>query len=301
MKFLCGLVFAGALWAQTAPAPSPGRLPDLGDDEVVATFSDGSKVTMADVKAFYGILSAAQQQAVLRSPGEFVRQWGVMRRLAQIAVERKLDQESPYKQALEQARMNVLYQATINDTLNSITIEPADIEKYYAANQSKYTQVKVKAIYIAYGDSGSSSAAKGKKALTDAEAKAKAEKLLGELRGGADFVKLAKENSDDETSREKDGDFATLHFTDNIPDAFRSAIFKLKKGEITEPLKQPNGYYLFRADEVTVKPLAAVRDEIYNELKNERFNEWMTKLNRETVVQVNPKFTAPTPATTPAK
>ena len=152
-------------------------------------------------------------------------------------------------------------------------------------------QVKVKAIYVAYSDSPS--AAGGKKRLSEAAAKAKAEKLLAQVRAGADFVKLVKENSDDETSREKNGDFATLRFTDNIPDAFREAIFKLKKGETTEPLKQPNGYYLFRAEEVVVKPLAEVRNEIYNDLKNQRFSEWMAKLNHDTTVEVNPAF-APT-------
>jgi hypothetical protein len=58
-----------------------------------------------------------------------------------------------------------------------------------------------------------------------------------------------------------------LKFSDNIPDAFRAAIFKLNQGETTEPLKQPNGYYLLRADEVIVKPLKDVRDDIYNDLE----------------------------------
>ena len=111
-----------------------------------------------------------------------------------------------------------------------MVVEPADITKYYDANKQKYTQVRVKAIYIAFSDDASSSAGKGKKPLTEAEAKAKAAKLKTALKGGADFVKLVKENSDDETSREKDGDFATLRSTDNIPDAFRAAVFALKQG-----------------------------------------------------------------------
>jgi len=292
MKSLLFFVIAGALWAQSLPAPTPltGSLPNLPDDEVVGTLSDGSTVTMADVKAVFGFLSPAQQQGIVRDPAEFLHQWAVMRRLAQIATERKLNEQSPYKQALEQNRMNVLFQAAVNDTLNSFVVEPAEITKAYDLNKTKYTQVKVKAIYIAYSETPSTSVAKGKKPLTEAEAKAKATKLLAEIKGGADFVKLAKENSDDETSREKNGDFATLRFADNIPDAFREAIFKLKQGDTTEPLKQPNGYYLLRAEEVTVKPLSEVRDEIYNDLKNTKMSDWMAKLNRETTVQVNPKF-----------
>jgi peptidyl-prolyl cis-trans isomerase C len=295
MKYLCFLTFTAALWAQAVPTPPivTGSFPALPDDEVIATFSDGAKVTMADVKAVFGFLNPTQQQGILKDPAEFLHQWAVMRRLSQMAVERKLDQQNPYKQALEQNRMQVLFQATIADELNHIIIEPADITKHYDANKFKYTQVKVKAIYISYSDAAPSSTAKGKKPLTEAEAKAKATKLLAEIRGGSDFVKLVKENSDDESSREKNGDFATLRYGDNIPDAFSAAIFKLKPGETTEPLKQPNGYYLLRAEEVTVKPLSDVRDEIYNELKNARMGDWMAKLNRETNATVNPKFAPP--------
>jgi len=294
MKSLSLFVIAGALWAQTAPTPPivTGSLPNLPDEEVVATLQDGSKLTMADVKAVFGFLSPVQQQGILRDPTEFLHQWAVMRRLSDIAVERKLNEMSPYRQAIDQNRMNVLFQATINDTMNSFVIEPAEITKSYDSNKAKYTQVKVKAIYIAYSDTPATPV-KGKKPLTEAEAKAKATKLLAEIRGGADFVKLVKENSEDETSRDKNGDFATLQFGDNMPDAFRVAVFKLKQGEIAEPLKQPNGYYLLRAEEVKVKPLAEVRDDIYNELKNARMTDWMAKLNRETTVQVNPKFAPP--------
>ena len=88
-----------------------------------------------------------------------------------------------------------------------MVVEPGDIVKYYDSNKQKYTQVRVKAIYIAFNDDAAgSSASKGKKPLNEAEAKAKADKLLAAIKGGADFVKLVKENSDDETSREKDGD-----------------------------------------------------------------------------------------------
>jgi len=289
LLFVC----AGALLAQSmstpAPAPITGNLPNLPDEDVVATFGDGTKLTMGDVKAVYGFLNPVQQQGILRDPKEFLRQWALMRRLADIAVERKLDQQAPYKQALEQNRMNVLFQAAVNDTLNSVVIEPGDIAKYYDANKTKYTEVKVKAIYIAYSDNPGS-ATNGKKALTEAEAKAKATKLLAQIRAGADFLKLVKENSDDETSREKNGEFATLHHGDNIPESFSQAIFKLKPGETTEPLKQPNGYYLLRAEEVTVKPLGEVRDQIYNDLKNSRMNDWMASLNREIKVEINPKF-----------
>jgi len=296
MKSLCLFVFSCALWAQTAPAPpSPQTMPNLPDDAVIATFDDGTKFTMADFKAYYGVLPPQNQQMALKDRGEFLHQWAVLRKLSKMADAKKLAEQSPYKEAIDHARMQILVQAMINETLNEIVIEPTEIVKYYEANKNKYTQVKVKAIYIAYTDNPPAvSPAKGKKPLSEAEAKAKVDKLLAQIKSGADFVKLVKENSDDETSREKNGDFATLHFSDNIPDAFRSAVFNLKQGDVTEPLKQPNGFYVLRAEEVTTRKLAEVRDEIYNDLKNQRYGDWMAKFNRETTVEINPAFQAPT-------
>jgi hypothetical protein len=306
MKVLCLLAFAGfsAIWAQTAPdAAAAPPMPDLPDDAVVAIFGDGTKFTMGNFKKIYQALPPANQQMALRNREAFLHQWELMRKLTKMAEDAKLDQESPYKESLAYSRMNVLASAEINAAVGQIVVEPADIVKYYDSNKPKYTQVRVKAIYIAFNDDpAASSAAKGKKPPTEAEAQVKAGKLLAAIRNGADFVKLVKENSDDETSREKDGDFATLRSSDNIPDAFRAAVFALKKGEVTEPLKQPNGFYLLRAEEVTVRPLSEVRDEIYNDLRNLRSDQWLRGMDREAKVQiVNPAFLgAPAPAT-PAK
>jgi len=307
MKVFCLLAFAslGAMFAQTAPGSAPAApppaMPNLPDDTEVAVFGDGTKLTMGEFRQIYAALPPANQQMALRNRAQWLHQWELLRKLTKMAEEAKLDQQSPYKENLAYARMNVLATAEIGAAINLIVVEPAEIVKYYESNKRKYTHVRVKAIYIAFSDDAAAdSASKGKKPLTEAAAKAKADKLLAAIKGGADFVKLVKENSDDETSREKDGDFATLHASDNIPDAFRSAVFALKQGDVSEPLKQPNGFYLLRAEEVTVRPLSEVRDEIYNELKNIRSDEWLRGIDAQAKVQIlSPEFISPAPA--PAK
>jgi len=277
-------------------------MPDLPDDTVVAIFGDGTKFTMGEFKRIYEALPAPNQQMAMRNREQWLHQWELLRKLTKLAEEAKLDQESPYKETLMYQRMNVLATGQINVEINRVVVEPGDIVKYYDSNKQKYTQVRVKAIYIAFNDdAAASSASKGKKPLSEAEAKAKAVKLLAAIKRGADFVKLVKENSDDETSREKDGEFATLRSSDNIPDAFRTAVFALKKGDVSEPLKQPNGFYLLRAEEVTVRPLSEVRDDIYNDLKTARSDEWLRGMDRDAKVQiVNPAFLSGTPAPAPA-
>jgi peptidyl-prolyl cis-trans isomerase C len=287
-------VCCGALWAQTAPPPAAApRMPDIPDQATIAVFDDGVKLTMAEFKQIFAALPPDNQPLVLRDRKTFLQQWAFMRKLAQMADQQKLDQESPTKEQLQYSRLMILSQAKLAEALNSTTVEPAEIIEYYDINKDRFKEVRVKAIYVSFGKDG--------KAPAEDEAKAKATKLLADIRGGADFVKLVKENSDDETSKAKDGDFATLRRNDNIPDAIREAVFALKQGEVTEPVRQPNGFYLLRADEVHYRPLSQVRDEIFTELKQRHYGQWLDQTNKGIKVEfTNPAFlndaTAP-PAT----
>jgi parvulin-like peptidyl-prolyl isomerase len=291
-RCLLGLFILRAVFAQLPAGlqPPSAHLPDLPDDAVVAEFEDGAKFTMGDFRKICAVLPPAQQQSALADRAKFLHQWAFFRKLAGMAEEAKLQEQSPYREAIEQNRMQILSEAKISDALNQMVVEPAEIVKAYETGKSKYTQVKVKAIYIAFSDDPEAPG-DGRSALSEAQALAKARKLLAVARSGGDFVKLVRENSDDAPSREKDGDFDTLRFTDTIPDALRTAVFALQQGEITEPLKQPNGYYLLRAEEVTCRPLADVRDEIYNELKNAKGKAWLDRMDREVTVKIlNPAF-----------
>jgi peptidyl-prolyl cis-trans isomerase C len=290
--FIC----LGTALAQTAPAPvavPAPQMPNLPDEAVIAKFDDGTTFTMGDFRKYYQVLSPQQQQMAMSDRSKFLHQWALFRKLTRQAEEQKLGEQSPYKESIEYSRMQVLIGARVNEELNATTVLPADIVKAYEANKEKYKQVKVKAIYITFSDTPSTASSKLKKTLTEDEAKAKAEKLLAAIRAGADFVKLVKENSEDATSKVKDGDFATLQPGDNIPDAFRAAVFALKQGETSEPLRQASGFYLLRADEITYRPLAKVRDEIFEEIKHQHYAEWFAQMDRDTKVEItNPAFLA---------
>jgi len=243
MKTLSILIFTslGTVWAQVAPA-TPPVLPDIAGDKVIAHFDDGVDFTMAELRDLYPALPPALQSAVTKDPAEFFHEYALMRKYMQMAEKDKLDEQSPYKQAMAFNRMLILYQAVLDRAFREATIEPVEVVNYYDSHKENYKQVRVKAIYIPFSDAPSITD------LTEEQAKAKAVKLIAEIRGGADFVKLVKENSQDETSRAKDGDFATLHVGDNIPDAIKAAVFALKQGETSDPVRQARGFYIFRAE-----------------------------------------------------
>jgi parvulin-like peptidyl-prolyl isomerase len=293
LSVLClGSAFFGCAWAQTAAAPQPAAkplaLPDLPADAKVAQLDDGTIVTMGELRGLLSNLEPQQQQQAASNLQEFLNQWSLFRKIAQMGLDQKLDQQSPTKERLMWQRTLVMFDAEVQQRSNPERVDPDEIEKYYNDHKSQYAQVKTSAIYIAFSNSAASQVdSDGKKILSEAEAKAKITGLLEQIRKGADFKKLVKENSDDEPSRAKDGFFATLTPANTgIPDAIRKAVFALKAGETTEPIFQPNGYYLFRADEVGYQPFAEVRDQVYSALKLERFNLWFQGIRNQSSAKI---------------
>src|SRR5271169_4940737 len=98
---------AGAAWAQqSAPTPAWAQLPD---SEVIARI-DGAPLTMAQFKAFTSFLDPQAQALMMKDPAELVRELALMRKLAALAVEQKLDQTSPAREQLEYNRLVILSQ-----------------------------------------------------------------------------------------------------------------------------------------------------------------------------------------------
>lgn len=275
------LVCFASLPAQTsAPVPPPPAVPKLPPDTVIAVV-DGKKLTYAELEGFLHALPPQMQQSAMTDRKEFIKRYAFMRKLTAMAEKAQLDRQSPYKESLDVDRLNILTQAQINEMYRNLMVEPAEIEKFYDSNKDSYSQVKVKAIYIGFTSTPAArNSASGKKYLDEAEAKAKAERLVKEARGGADFSKLARENSEDAKSAGENGDFGTLKKSDSLPDAIRSAVFALKQGEISEPVRQANGFWIFKADEVVTRGFPEVKGDIYNQLKETHLKEWIDSINK---------------------
>jgi peptidyl-prolyl cis-trans isomerase C len=291
---------ACAVWAQqAAPSPAPAPWTQLPDSEVIATI-DGEPMTMGQFRTFTSFLDPRAQGMLMTNPEELVREMALMHKLSALALEQKLDRESPVREQLEYNRLVMLSQAGGQYLLSSPTVESTEILNFYNSHKEEFKQVKVKAIYIPF--SLTPAAKGGQKGLSEEEAKAKAVKLLAAIRGGADFVKLVHENSEDETSKNRDGDFATVTPADNIPDAMRAAVFQLKQGETSEPVRQANGFYLLRAEQVSYRALSQVRDQIFTKIKEEKGKALLDKMHRELSVEFpNPAFPGKSPAPAAAK
>lgn len=78
--------------------------------------------------------------------------------------------------------------------------------------------------------------------------KEQADDLLISLKAGADFSIMAKAKSEDPASRERGGDIGFFSKGMLLPE-FEDAAFKLKVGEISEPVKTKLGYHIIKLEE----------------------------------------------------
>jgi parvulin-like peptidyl-prolyl isomerase len=297
--FLCGQTpppsVAPGTPAPPVQAPPPQAAPaaPLTPDTVVAHLGD-KKLTVADVDQIFAGLPPQLQQAAHMQPEKAVSQLLMLKYLAEEAEKANLDKRAPWKDTLEYQRMSILFQAEINDYKDKIQISQEDQEKLYKENPDRFKEVKVKVIHLSFSATPDKPGPDGKKMLSEAEAKAKIDELRKQIVAGEDFGKLARENSDDKGSATKDGDFGVIKQNSPYPDPVKKAVFALKEGEVSEPVKQANGFYLIRADSVVIQSLSQSRAQILEELKQDRFNDWMKGLQARFAVKVdNPAYFAP--------
>ncbi|HMM67696.1 MAG TPA: SurA N-terminal domain-containing protein [Dokdonella sp.] len=107
----------------------------------------------------------------------------------------------------------------------------------------------------------------------------KAQKIAAEAKGGKDFAELAKSSSDDLGSKALGGDLGWLDKGMTDP-AFEDALYKLGKGEISDPVLSPEGYHVILVRDVRpgkTRSFDEVRGELakeYQESERERaYNE----------------------------
>ena len=121
---------------------------------------------------------------------------------------------------------------------------------------------------------------------------------MKQLRGGADFAKLVAQYSEDAASKAAGGDFGVIKAVSEYPAELKSAVFALKPGEISEPIRQPTAYYIVRLEEKGTQPVDEVREPIVQALRNEHMNQWMKDMNAsyQAVIKDPDFFKAPAAA-----
>ncbi len=117
---------------------------------------------------------------------------------------------------------------------------------------------------------------------------AEASELIKQLKGGADFAKLAEQKSSDTGSAKQGGDLGYF-LKDAMVKPFADTAFALKNGEISDkPVKTDFGYHVIKVEDrrkSAPPPIAEVKDQIANQLGQEMANDEVKALEAKAKVE----------------
>ena len=157
-------------------------------------------------------------------------------------------------------------------TAAATTVTDQDLQSYYDQHRDEFRvpeQVKVTHILIKT-PLPTPGAKEDEKAIADA--RAKAEDVLKQVKAGGDFAKLAEKYSDDPGSAKSGGELGWIGRGRTVPE-FEKAAFSLGKGQTSDLIKSSYGFHIIRVEdkqEAHLKSLAEVKNEIEEKVKQQK-------------------------------
>ncbi|MDP3016443.1 MAG: SurA N-terminal domain-containing protein, partial [Deltaproteobacteria bacterium] len=153
-----------------------------------------------------------------------------------------------------------------SDVEPKIQISPDEIKRYYDQRKESFKvskQVRAREILIRVEPQDPPDRME--------EKRKKAEEILGKARKTKDFASLAKQYSESGTAQ-KGGDLGWLQ-KGNIDESIEKLLFSLKAGDLSNVVRGGDGFYIFKAEEVTEekqKTFEEVKDQIHQAFKKEK-------------------------------
>jgi peptidyl-prolyl cis-trans isomerase C len=163
-------------------------------------------------------------------------------------------------QLQRQLRASMLVAKLVDKEINpKISVQDADVDAFYQQNLERFKQGEtVHASHIMIGLPPNADV------TAKLQARAKAQAVLTQVRGGADFAKLAAEQSNDTGSAGRGGDLGFFPKGQMEP-AFDAAAFAVKAGEVSGLVETSFGFHVIKVHEhrpPRTQPLTEVGGQI---------------------------------------
>lgn len=120
------------------------------------------------------------------------------------------------------------------------------------------------------------------------ETEDKAKELKDKIKGGADFAVVAKENSKDPGSKDDGGNLGYFGHGQMVPQ-FEEVVFKLAKGDVSDPVKTQFGWHLIKIEDKRMKGPPAfeiVKDRIVQSLLLQKAQKTATDLRAKAKIEL---------------
>ncbi len=265
-------------------------------NRVVGTIN-GKQVTAKQAADLLKLIPDAQRRNAPNLQMLFERLY-LVNDLADQAQKQGLDQQSPVKEQLKLDRANVLAQAYMSKMANATTAGGSDPKSYYDAHPDEFDVAKLSGIMVAFNPPGTPASAGGV-TRSEQEAHEKADSLEKKIKSGTDIATLARTDSDNQASAAKGGDLGTLALSSpNVPPDLKTVVFnKLQPGQVSEPIRTPNAFYIIKLDSRNKQSFEQARPQIEQKLQADKNNAAVKQeLDKYKVTGADPDFFATTTA-----
>ncbi|HXA67358.1 MAG TPA: peptidyl-prolyl cis-trans isomerase [Bryobacteraceae bacterium] len=156
----------------------------------------------------------------------------------------------------------------------AIQISDSQVESYYNSHKDQYrTPERVQARHILIKTTGKTQA-------EVPQLKAKAEDLLKQIKGGADFAALAQKNSEDPGSAAKGGDLGWIVRGQMVKN-FEDSVFSLKPKDVSDVITTEYGFHIIQVmakEPARLRTLEEVKPEIVGNLRNQQVFDLMQNM-----------------------
>ena len=274
-------MMGATVFAQGQPAP-----PVVAGEDPVAAVIEGKEWKRSELEAMVRSMGPNITRNYLQDKRVFLQTFALMSKLVKMAESDGMDKQDPHSWRLFYNRMVYLAQARADVQITRQPVLPEEQKKYYESNKSNYSSAKVKVIFVNFNDNPMGGAAGATKPRISAEAEKLSKQIVAQARAGKDFSQLAQQYSDDSESKAKGGDFPPIKPNDTaLPPEMKSAIFALKAGQVSDPVRQAGGFWIFQMGEFVTPTYDEVKDEIYKAIQEARFREWMDDVRKNAKVE----------------
>jgi hypothetical protein len=232
----------------------------------------GRGVTAAELARAIDALPPPQQTGYREHPIDAARWWGRQTALADEAMRRGLAPATLKQQNDPVQRANALVAALVVDILRKESPTSQDVASYYNAHLTDFRRAHARHIVVS-----DRTALRPRSERTPEEARTRAADLAAQIRGGADFNRLAALQSDDRETAAKGGDLGSLAPNGSPPETERW-LWSLAPGELSPPYRTAFGYEILRVDDRATAALSEVSTLIVGRLESERVERELDRI-----------------------
>jgi len=257
-------------------AADPVSKPESTEAPVWFMTVNGKTVSSAEFRLFYTErLQQARSQPSSELQSQVINDLINMTLVAEDARQRGLDKEPTLEAAMALQQTQLLSQVAMQSFSNEIKPSGDEIKKLYEEQYAGKSTTEFKARHILL--------------KTEDEAKS----VIAQLKGGADFAELAKQQSTGPTGP-KGGDLGWFEADQMVP-PFAESLRSMKPGTYSEkPVQTQFGWHVILLEETReAKPPAMedVKDKLTATLRQKALASYVSSLREKAKVEFNPAFT----------